>query len=86
MSHHYSGPNIGFPRGDARLDLTDLFAFPKPGDPGKSIFIINVHPSVGLNPRPSGAQLRSSRTASSLCILTIFSRSMESLRLEGAFH
>jgi len=31
MSHHYSGPNIGFPRGDARLDLTDLYAFPKPG-------------------------------------------------------
>jgi Domain of unknown function (DUF4331) len=50
MSHHYSGPNIGFPRGDARLDLTDLYAFPKPGDPGKSIFIMNVHPSVGLNP------------------------------------
>lgn len=37
MSHHYSGPNIGFPRGDARLDLTDLYAFPKPGDPGRSI-------------------------------------------------
>ena len=50
MSHHYSGPNIGFPRGDARLDLTDLYAFPKPGDPGESIFIMNVHPSVGLNP------------------------------------
>jgi hypothetical protein len=50
MSHHYSGPNIGFPRGDARLDLTDLYAFPKPGDPDKSIFIMNVHPSVGLNP------------------------------------
>ena len=33
MSHHYSGPNIGFPRGDARLDFTDLYAFPKPGDP-----------------------------------------------------
>ncbi len=32
MSHHYSGPNWGFPRGDARLDLTDLYAFPKPGD------------------------------------------------------
>jgi hypothetical protein len=29
MSHHYSGPNIGFPRGDARLDLTDLYALPK---------------------------------------------------------
>ena len=50
MSHHYSGPNIGFPRGDARLDLTDLYAFPKPGDPGKSIFIMNFHPSAGLNP------------------------------------
>ena len=51
MSHHYSGPNIGFPRGDARLDLTDLYAFPKKGDDGKSILIMNVHPSVGLNPR-----------------------------------
>jgi len=50
MSHHYSGPNIGFPRGDARLDLTDLYAFPKPGDPGKSILIMNVHPSAGVNP------------------------------------
>src|SRR5436309_2329452 len=50
MSHHYSGPNIGFPRRDARLDLTDLYAFPKPGDPDRSILIMNVHPSVGLNP------------------------------------
>ena len=24
MSHHYSGPNWGFPYGDARLDLADL--------------------------------------------------------------
>src|SRR5689334_16863577 len=48
MSHHYSGPNVGFPRGDARLDLTDLYAFPKPGDPAKSIFIMNFHPSVSL--------------------------------------
>jgi hypothetical protein len=46
MSHHYSGPDWGFPRGDARLDLTDLYAFPKPGDAGKSIVIMNVHPSV----------------------------------------
>src|ERR1700758_631987 len=27
MSHHYSGPDFGFPHGDARLDLTDLYAF-----------------------------------------------------------
>jgi hypothetical protein len=50
MSHHYSGPNIGFPHGDARLDLTDLYAFPKPEAPGKSVLIINVHPSVGIKP------------------------------------
>ena len=50
MSHHYSGPNFGFPHGDARLDLTDLYAFPKPGDAGKSILIMNVHPSVSVNP------------------------------------
>ncbi len=50
MSHHYSGPNFGFPQGDARLDFTDLYAFPKPGDAGKSILIMNVHPSAGENP------------------------------------
>ena len=50
MSHHYSGPNFGFPRGDARLDFTDLYAFPKPGDPGKLILIMNVHPSASANP------------------------------------
>jgi hypothetical protein len=50
MSHHYSGPDYGFPHGDARLDLTDLYAFPKPGDADKSILIMNVHPSVGVNP------------------------------------
>ena len=50
MSHHYSGPDFGFPRGDARLDLTDLYAFPKPGDPRKSILIMNVHPSAFVNP------------------------------------
>ena len=50
MSHHYSGPDYGFPHGDARLDLTDLYAFPKPGDVGKTILIMNAHPSVGVNP------------------------------------
>ena len=50
MSHHYSGPDFGFPHGDARLDFTDLYAFPKPGDADKSILIMNVHPSAGVNP------------------------------------
>src|SRR4029077_10166436 len=50
MSHHYSGPDFGFPHGDARLDLTDLYAFPKPGEADKSVLIMNVHPSAVLNP------------------------------------
>lgn len=50
MSHHFSGPDFGFPRGDARLDMTDLFAFPKPGDAGKSIVIMDVHPSFSVAP------------------------------------
>ena len=54
MSHHYSGPDFGFPRGDARLDLTDLYAFPKPGDARKSIIIMDVHPSSSFAPaRPT---------------------------------
>jgi Domain of unknown function (DUF4331) len=57
MSHHYSGPNFGFPHGDARLDFTDLYVFPTPGDPSKSILIMNVHTSSGVNPSgPTTAQ------------------------------
>ncbi|MBV8067677.1 MAG: DUF4331 family protein, partial [Candidatus Eremiobacteraeota bacterium] len=51
MSHHYSGPDLTFPHGDARLDFTDLYVFPKPGDGSKSILIMDVHPSEGLNPK-----------------------------------
>jgi hypothetical protein len=59
MSHHHSGPNFVLLLGDARLDFTDLYAFPKPGDPGKSILIMNVHLSVGVNPPgPTTATLR----------------------------
>jgi len=50
MSHHYSGPDFGFPLGNAQLDFTDLYAFPKPGDSEKSILIMNVHPSAGESP------------------------------------
>src|SRR5260370_16431272 len=54
MSHHASGPNFDFPRGDARLDLTDLFVFTKPGDPSKSIIVFDVHPSFRLDsPKPT---------------------------------
>src|SRR5580704_11132791 len=50
MSHHYSGPDFGFPHEDSRLDFSDLYAFPKPGDARKSILIVDVHPSFGVNP------------------------------------
>src|SRR5215469_8081439 len=54
MSHHASGPNFQSPRGDARLDITDLYAFPKPGEANKSILVLNVHPSMAVNPtRPT---------------------------------
>jgi hypothetical protein len=51
MSHHYAGPDFGFPHGDARFNLSDLYAFPKPGEPGKSILIMDVHPSHSLQPQ-----------------------------------
>jgi hypothetical protein len=51
MSHHYCGPQFGFPHGDARLNLTDLYAFPKPGSDRKSILIIDVHPSHTFDPQ-----------------------------------
>jgi hypothetical protein len=57
VSHHYSGPDFGFPRGDARLDFTDLYAFPKPGNASKSILVMNVHPSAVVNlPGPTTAE------------------------------
>ena len=50
MGHHYSGPDFSFPHGDARVDHADLFAFPAPEGTGRSVFVIDVHPSVGINP------------------------------------
>jgi hypothetical protein len=50
MSHHFSGPDFSFPRGDARLDISDLFVFPKPGDVRKSIIVMDVHPSFSIVP------------------------------------
>jgi hypothetical protein len=41
MSHHASGPDFGFPRGDARLDKTDLYAFPQ---------AVKTHNSVSYSP------------------------------------
>jgi len=50
MSCHNSGPDFGFPHSEALLDLTDLYALPKPSEVDKSILIMNVHPSAVVNP------------------------------------
>jgi Domain of unknown function (DUF4331) len=50
VGHHYSGPDFSFPHGDPRVDHCDLFAFPDPGGSAMSVFVIDVHPSVGINP------------------------------------
>lgn len=36
--------NIGPPMGDPRTDITDVYAFLKPGDASKSILMLNVNP------------------------------------------
>ncbi len=42
--------NVGPPMGDPKTDITDVYAFLKPGDlnPGKSILVLNVNPLAPL--------------------------------------
>src|SRR2546428_13555467 len=40
--------NVGSPNGDARPGIPDVFAFLKPGDPSKSILILDVNPLAPL--------------------------------------
>jgi hypothetical protein len=44
MSNHFSAANLKPPGGDARLDLTDLFVFAAPGDPDRTVLIMNSNP------------------------------------------
>lgn len=44
MSNHLSAANLKFPGDDARLDLTDVFAFPAPGGAGRTVLAIDVNP------------------------------------------
>ncbi|MFA3843527.1 DUF4331 family protein [Streptomyces aureus] len=43
MSHHLSGPNLRSPMDDARLDMTDLFAFTTAAG-NRTVLIMNVNP------------------------------------------
>jgi hypothetical protein len=44
MADHLDAPGLKSPGMDARIDITDIYAFQKPGDTGKSILILNVNP------------------------------------------
>jgi hypothetical protein len=50
MSNHFSGPDFAFPNGDARLDISDLYVFPTPGDSTRTVLMMNLHPSISFNP------------------------------------
>lgn len=44
MADHLDAPGLMSPAMDARVDITDLYAFQKPGDPSKTILIVDVNP------------------------------------------
>lgn len=46
MSNHFTGLSLGPPLGDQRLDLCDLYAFQAPGDPARTVLILNANPNA----------------------------------------
>ena len=44
MADHLDAPGLTSPDGDSRVDITDIYAFQKPGDADKSILVFNVNP------------------------------------------
>jgi hypothetical protein len=44
MAHHVSGLGISPTSMDARSHITDLYAFQKPGDPHKTILVLDINP------------------------------------------
>jgi hypothetical protein len=44
MAHHISGLGISPTSKDPRSHITDLFAFQKPGDPSKTILVMDINP------------------------------------------
>jgi len=43
MSNHFTGLKLGYPDGDARLDLTDLYVFPSPEDPSRTVLVLGAN-------------------------------------------
>jgi hypothetical protein len=55
MADHLDAPGLMPPGGDASIDITDVYAFLKPGDADKSILIVNVNPLTLANAFSSNA-------------------------------
>ena len=44
MADHLDAPGLTSPAMDTRIDITDHYAFQKPGDPERTVLIMNVNP------------------------------------------
>lgn len=44
MADHLDAPGFKSPNLNAKIDITDIFVFQKPGEPAKSLLILNVNP------------------------------------------
>ena len=44
MADHLDAPGLTSPAMDTRVDITDLYAFQKPGDSSRTVLIMNVNP------------------------------------------
>jgi Domain of unknown function (DUF4331) len=53
MSNHFSADNLKFPGDDRRLDLTDVFMFTSPDDPGTTVLIMDSNPTSAPPPIPA---------------------------------
>lgn len=49
MADHLDAPGLTSPAMDARVDITDHYAFQKPGDPDRTVLILNVNPLAPMN-------------------------------------
>jgi hypothetical protein len=53
VSNHFSADNLKFPGDDRRLDLTDVFVFTSPDDPGTTVVIMDSNPTSAPPPIPA---------------------------------
>jgi len=44
MADHLDAPGLTSPAKDTRVDITDHYAFQKPGDSSRTVLILNVNP------------------------------------------